>query len=116
MAEFKPFTIERPWGNFRQLTHNNPSTVKILFIKRGETFSLQYHNKRKEFWRVISGLPEITMGESMVNAKAGDEFEIPPKMNHRVRSTGGDTEILEISTGDFDENDIIRIEDKYGRV
>lgn len=116
MVETKPFQTERPWGNFRQFTFNTPSTVKILFVKKDEAFSLQYHNKRTEFWKILSGTPEITIGEAVVFAKPGDEFEILPKTNHRAWAIGKDAEILEISMGDFDEEDIIRLEDKYGRV
>lgn len=115
MAEFKAFQEERPWGNFKQFTHNSPSTVKIIFVKKGEAFSLQYHNDRTEFWKILSGTPEVTIGKSTINAKRGDEFEIPPKTNHRVRSGDVDTEILEISFGEFKEDDITRLEDKYGR-
>ena len=115
MLKSKLFQEERPWGNFRQFTHNDLSTVKILFIKKGEAFSLQYHNKRKEFWRVLSGTPKITVGEVVVKAKKGDEFEILPKINHRIHSIYSNTEVLEISFGEFDEQDIIRLEDKYGR-
>ena len=115
MSDFKSFTEERPWGSFTQFTHNSPSTVKIIFVKKGEAFSLQYHNDRNEFWRILSGTPEITIGESIINAKKGDEFEIPPKTNHRVHSVDTDTEFLEISYGNFNEGDIVRIEDKYGR-
>lgn len=115
MAESKVFEEKRPWGNFRQFTHNSLSTVKIIFVKKDEAFSLQYHNYRTEFWKIISGTPEVTIGESIIQAKKGDEFEIPPKTNHRVHSVGSDTEILEIAFGNFDESDIIRIEDKYGR-
>ncbi len=115
MAEFKPFTIKRPWGAFRQFTHNSPSTVKIIFIKKGEAFSLQYHNHRTEFWKILSGTPEITIGKSILHTKKGDEFKISPKINHRVYAVDTDAEILEISSGNFDENDIIRLEDKYGR-
>jgi mannose-6-phosphate isomerase-like protein (cupin superfamily) len=115
MEEFKPFKVERPWGNFRQFTHNSPSTVKILFIKAKEAFSLQYHNLRTEFWKVLSGSPEITLGDKVFQAKVGDEFEITPKTNHRIRATDEDVQILEISAGEFVEDDIIRLEDKYGR-
>ena len=115
MAEPKPFQVNRPWGSFRQFTHNTLSTVKIIFVKNEEAFSLQYHNKRTEFWRILSGSPEITIGEVVVRANPGDEFEIPLKTNHRIRAVAGDAEILEISSDDFDEEDIIRIEDKYGR-
>lgn len=115
MTSFKLFQEQRPWGYFRQFTHNSISTVKILFIKKGEAFSLQYHNSRTEFWRILSGTPEVTIGESVSKYKPGDELEIPPRTNHRVCSVDNDTEILEISFGEFDENDIVRIKDNYGR-
>jgi mannose-6-phosphate isomerase-like protein (cupin superfamily) len=115
MEEFKPFTEERPWGNFRQFTHNSLSTVKIILVRKGEAFSLQYHNSRTEFWKILSGNPEVTVGDKTVIAKQGDEFEIPPKTNHRIRATDSDSQILEIAAGNFDENDIVRLEDKYGR-
>lgn len=115
MKELEPFTEERPWGGFRVFTKNVPSTVKTLFIKRGEAFSLQKHERRHEFWRVLSGNPDVTIGSDIIKAKAGDELEISPGTNHRVSAPEDDVEILEISLGDFDENDIIRLEDKYGR-
>lgn len=115
MAGLDIFQEERPWGNFRRFTQNIPSTVKIIFVKKGEAFSLQYHNNRTEFWKILSGSPEIIIGEAVIRAKTGEEFEIPPKIQHRVHSVDSDTEILEISLGNFDEADIVRIEDKYGR-
>jgi mannose-6-phosphate isomerase-like protein (cupin superfamily) len=115
MVDFKSYKEERPWGSFEQFTHNSPSTVKIIFVKKGEAFSLQYHNHRTEFWKILKGAPEITIEDSVIVGKVGDEFEIPLKTNHRIRSIDTDTEILEIAEGDFDENDIVRLEDKYGR-
>ncbi len=116
MEELKPFTENRPWGWFREFIKNESSTVKVLFVKKGEAFSLQKHLKRNEFWRVLIGNPDITLGDKVIRAKAGDEFEIPRNTNHRVFSPISDTEVLEVSRGEFDENDIIMIEDKYGRV
>lgn len=115
MAEFEIYQEERPWGNFRQFTHNTPSTVKIIFVKKGEALSLQYHNNRTEFWKILSGTPKVAIGESTIHAKKGDEFTIMPKTNHRVSSVDTDTEFLEIAYGDFNESDVIRLEDKYGR-
>lgn len=115
MAEFTPLEEERPWGGFRQFTHNSSSTVKILFIKKGEAFSLQYHNLRTEFWKILSGNPEVTVGDKTIIAKEGDEFEVLPKTPHRIHATDSDSQILEISSGNFDEGDNIRLEDKYGR-
>ncbi len=107
--------VERPWGKFEQFTHNEPTTVKLLTIKDGEEFSLQYHKNRTEFWRIISGTPEITLGDKKINAVVGDEFEVPIETKHRIHAVNGDVEVLEIAFGNFDEEDLVRIEDKYGR-
>jgi mannose-6-phosphate isomerase-like protein (cupin superfamily) len=116
MEKLKPFTENRPWGGFREFIKNEKDTVKILFIKKGEVFSLQEHHHRDEFWRVLKGEPDVTIGSETLRAKPGDEFEIPPETEHRIRASIDDVEVLEISRGKFDENDIVRIEDKYGRV
>jgi mannose-1-phosphate guanylyltransferase/mannose-1-phosphate guanylyltransferase/mannose-6-phosphate isomerase len=115
MSEFKPFTIERPWGNFRQFSHNEITTIKILTVNPNTSLSLQYHNHRSEFWHVISGHPLLTIGEQKINAAPGDEFEIKAKELHRLEAGDDAVQILEIAFGDFDEEDIVRIEDKYGR-
>ena len=111
-----PITTKRPWGSFTRLTNNEPSTVKILHINKGEEFSLQYHTKRQEFWKIIKGNPEIVVGEETKLAKEGEEFVIEPHKNHRISAPKDDVTVLEISKGQFDEDDIVRIEDKYGRV
>ncbi len=111
----KKLIENRPWGNFVQFTKNEQTTVKILTINKGEELSLQYHNKRKEFWKVIYGNPQITIGEEKIIANVGDEFEIQEKVNHRIAAQNDKVEILEIAFGDFDENDIVRLEDRYGR-
>ena len=108
-------TEERPWGWFRTFAINESVTVKILFIKKGEVFSLQKHKRRNEFWRVLSGDPDVTIGDETISAKPGDEFEVLPEMEHRIGAVTNDVEMLEISRGEFDEDDIERIEDKYGR-
>lgn len=111
----EPFTEKRPWGEFRQYTKNEPVTVKTIFVKNGEQLSLQYHKKRREFWKILSGTPEVTIGDYVVRAKTGDEFLVPKEAPHRVAAIDEDALFLEISYGDFDENDIVRIKDNYGR-
>ena len=106
---------ERPWGNFRQFTHNSNSTVKILTIKPNEAFSLQYHQTRTEFWKVLAGGGLAEIGEKKLEAKVGNEYEVPPGEKHRISAGPEGISILEISTGVFDEKDIVRLEDKYGR-
>ena len=109
------YTEKRPWGSFTRLTNNEPSTVKILHVNKGEEFSLQYHTHRKEFWKVIKGNPQVTVGDKTLIAKEGEEFTIEPHTNHRISAPTDDVAVLEISRGQFDEDDIVRIEDKYHR-
>jgi mannose-6-phosphate isomerase-like protein (cupin superfamily) len=109
------FTETRPWGEFRQFTTGQAVTVKILTIRAGQRLSLQTHQKRSEFWRVLSGAPLITIGTDTTAAAPGDEFDIGVGVVHRIEATDEDARLLEIATGEFDENDITRIEDSYGR-
>ncbi|MES2213946.1 MAG: phosphomannose isomerase type II C-terminal cupin domain [Patescibacteria group bacterium] len=111
----KPFSVTRPWGEFRQYAENEPVTVKTIFIKDGESLSLQYHNHRQEFWHILRGTPEVTIGKAKTMGKPGDEFEIGEGIEHRIGAVGGDVEFLEVARGHFDEGDIVRTEDKYGR-
>lgn len=106
---------ERPWGQFERFTVNEKTSVKILSVNPGEALSLQTHEHRDEFWRIVSGTGRVRIDERESDAGAGDTFFIPRGSKHRM--TAGDTGIawLEIGLGDFDEGDIKRFEDKYGR-
>jgi mannose-6-phosphate isomerase-like protein (cupin superfamily) len=111
----KKYSEERPWGNFVQFCHNETSTVKIITVKPNQALSLQYHKKRDEFWRVISGKGKILVGEKTHNAKEGDEFFIKCGEKHRMMTTDSEMKVMEISFGEFDEDDIVRLEDIYKR-
>ena len=109
-------TTKRPWGSFTRFTNNEISTVKLLYINKDEELSLQYHTKREEFWKILVGHPQIIVGEETFEAKEGEEFTIKANVNHRISAPKDNVVILEISEGQFDEDDIVRIEDKYNRV
>ncbi len=111
----EPITTKRPWGSFTRFTNNEPSTVKLLHVNKGEQLSLQYHEKREEFWKVIEGSPKIVVGEETFVAQVGDEFNVAIKVKHRISAPNDNVVILEISRGEFDEDDIVRLEDVYGR-
>lgn len=111
----KKYMEKRPWGKFERYVDNKACTVKLIFINPGEEFSLQYHNQRDEFWKIIKGRAEITLDDKVIEAKESDEFFCPRKTKHRIRAKDELVEILEIAFGDFSENDIVRIKDKYGR-
>ena len=107
--------VKKPWGLFEQFTHNEKVTVKILTIRPKRKLSLQYHTKRKEFWYVLDGTCTVVIGKKEFIAKKGDSFTIKKKEVHRIIGGSKTTRILEISSGFFSEEDIVRIEDVYGR-
>ncbi|MBX4200056.1 phosphomannose isomerase type II C-terminal cupin domain [Candidatus Parcubacteria bacterium] len=114
-SPINPYLEKRPWGNFLEFTKNTISTVKILTVNAGEAFSLQSHSGRDEFWYVLSGTGTIQVGEEKFLINKGDNHYIPRGSKHRI-SAHGAVEVLEISLGEFNEEDITRFEDKYGRV
>lgn len=105
----------RPWGGFERFTLNEATTVKIVTVKPGEAISLQTHKNRDEFWRVIFGSGVITLNDTDHPAKAGDNFFSPRGTKHRVAASPEGLSFLEIAFGTFDEADIHRLEDRYGR-
>lgn len=114
-----PYLDKRPWGEEMWLLKgaaSSPSMVKIITVNPGESLSLQYHMNREEFWVVISGNGTATVGEKNIPLSKGASCYVPKEAHHRI--TGG-TETLvfvEMTFGNFDESDIVRLEDKYGRV
>lgn len=106
----------RPWGFFERFTLNEESTVKIISVSANEAFSLQTHAHRKEFWRVLMGSGVITIGGEHHDATAGDSFFVDVGVAHRAEAGPDGLQLLEIAIGEFNENDITRLEDKYGRV
>lgn len=111
---------DRPWGSFDQFTHNQPSTIKIITVQAGQATSLQCHTERTEHWIVISGTGRLYIGEQIIEAQTGVLYEVLPTVQHRIENiaqfTGESFRVLEISTGNFDEKDIVRLDDRYGRV
>lgn len=95
---------ERPWGAFEQFALNELSTVKLITTRPGEELSLQSHEKRDEFWRVIGG-GVMTIGEKTSDAKVGDECSMPRRAKHRARGGLEPMQFLEIATGVFNKTD-----------
>ena len=109
--------VKKPWGKFIQYTHNEKTTVKIIEVRTSGILSLQSHKKRKEFWVILEGNPVVTVGSMKMKLKKGDEVEIAKGKKHRIANNGKAlVRFLEISFGSFDEKDIKRYEDKYGRI
>jgi len=106
---------KRPWGKFERFTLNEKSTVKLVYLDGDKRLSLQYHNNRSEFWKVIKGPVKVQLDKDTRMLQEGESITIPKKAVHRLIGAGTDGLILEISIGDFDENDIVRLEDDYRR-
>ena len=106
---------KRPWGSFERFTLNEQSTVKLVYLDGDKRLSLQYHNNRSEFWKVIKGPVSVQLGSDTKILQKGESITIPKKQIHRLIGAGTDAIILEISMGEFDENDIVRLEDDYKR-
>ena len=107
--------VERPWGNFERFTLNEPTTVKILTLNADASLSLQVHEHRDEFGRVIRGSGIVRVGEKETTVREGDTFFIPRNTEHRVSASSEGLAYLEIAFGEFDESDEKRLEDQYGR-
>lgn len=112
----KRYEEKRPWGKFERFTLNEISTVKIITVKPRQKLSVQYHHKREEFWRFLDNPARVTLGKKTFKVKIGDEVVIPKKAIHTVEALSKPVRFLEIAFGKFDENDIVRLEDRYGRV
>lgn len=106
----------RPWGHFERFTLNEPTTVKLVDLDGNKRLSLQYHNNRSEFWKVVKGPVRVQIGQEKRTLQTGESIAIPKGTLHRLEGAGTDAIILEISKGDFDEADIVRVEDDYKRV
>ena len=109
--------IEKPWGGFEQYTHNLPCTVKIITVAPGGALSRQYHEKRDELWVVLDEGARVELDGEVLYPEVEEKLFIPRETVHRLSSVGeGAVRVLEISFGEFDEEDIVRLEDIYGRV
>lgn len=108
----------RPWGSFLVLIDDEKCKVKKLTLNPKKRFSLQYHHKRTETWTIVKGKLEITIGDKKGIYSYGDTLTVPVNTKHRIENIGDETaEIIEVQTGTyFGEDDIVRLEDDFGRV
>jgi mannose-6-phosphate isomerase len=105
----------RPWGRFEKFHENKPCTVKLIYVNTHSRLSLQYHNNRSEFWKVVKGTAMVELEGRTIILTEGETLTIPRQAKHRVGALDSDCVILEIAYGKFEENDIVRIEDDYQR-
>jgi mannose-6-phosphate isomerase len=115
---FEPRRVEKPWGWELLWAHAEGYVGKVLFVKAGESLSLQFHRLKDESWYVQSGRAKLelgSVGQAVLSEEvvaAGACFRFKPGTVHRVTAIE-DTTVLEVSTPHLD--DVVRLEDRYGR-
>lgn len=108
---------KRPWGSYFVIENKKSYKIKRIEVEPGQRLSYQYHNKRSETWIIIEGLAIVTIDENVKEYKKGETIIIPTKAKHRVENKNNSLLVfIEVQTGSyFGEDDIIRINDDYGR-
>ena len=109
---------KRPWGHFEVLSDAPDHKVKRIVVEPGGILSLQRHKLRSEHWFIVSGKGKAIVEDKNYDLSAGSVLDIPKKAKHRVENSSAENlVIIEVQTGEyFGEDDIERLEDKYGRV
>ena len=109
-------TEVRPWGIFENLLGEIDYKVKRIIISPNQSISLQYHFHREEYWIVVEGDGELTIEDDVRHVEVGDSVFIRKEELHRLKAGKNGITIIETQLGICDEEDIVRLEDHYGRV
>ncbi len=110
--------VYRPWGKYDAIDHGGRYQVKRISVKPGEKLSLQMHHHRAEHWIVVSGTAKVTNGERTFLVTENESTFIPVGAVHALENPGKVTlELIEVQSGSYlGEDDIVRLQDRYGRV
>ncbi len=112
-----PRKVEKPWGWELIWAEAEEYVGKLLFVRAGESLSLQYHERKDESWLVQEGRARLELGDvggdlETFEIAPGDAFRFGPGTVHRVTAVE-DTLVIEVSTNHL--TDVVRLEDRYGR-
>ena len=110
--------VFRPWGWYDSIDVGDKFQAKRIHVKPGAKLSVQKHNHRAEHWVVVSGVAEVLNGEDTFTLNPNESTYIPIGCVHALHNPSTTTalEIVEVQTGDYlGEDDIVRLEDRYGR-
>ncbi len=109
--------VYRPWGSYDSIGVGERFQVKRIVVKPGAALSLQKHEHRAEHWIVASGVAEVTCGDKVFDLHENESTYIPLGSVHRLRNRGSEpVELIEVQSGSYlGEDDIVRLEDVYGR-
>ncbi len=110
-------TVHRPWGSYRGVDRGSRFQVKRIVVKPGERLSLQMHHHRAEHWIVVEGTALVTRGEEQVFVYENQSVYIPMGTVHRLENPGKvPLHLIEVQSGGYlGEDDIVRLDDGYGR-
>lgn len=110
--------VYRPWGYYEGLDEGETHQVKHICVNPGAALSLQYHHKRSEHWVVVKGTAEVVVGEEVMVLEENQSVYIPVEAKHRlVNKTDEPLHLIEVQSGSYlGEDDIVRLEDVYGRL
>lgn len=108
----------RPWGTFLSVDVGEQHQVKHITVYPGQTLSLQYHLHRAEHWVVVSGVADVTIGKKVERLVQNQSAFIPLGEVHRLHNPGSEPlHLIEVQFGNYlGEDDIVRVEDNYGRI
>jgi mannose-1-phosphate guanylyltransferase len=109
--------VYRPWGKYDSIDHGERYQVKRITVKPGAKLSVQMHHHRAEHWVVVSGTAKVTNGGESFLLAENESTYIPVGAVHALENPGKvDLELIEVQTGSYlGEDDIVRLEDRYGR-
>lgn len=109
--------VFRPWGSYDSIDSDERFQVKRITVKPGQSLSLQMHHHRAEHWIVVRGTGRITRGEEVFLLSENESAYIPLGVKHRLENPGKTTlELIEVQSGSYlGEDDIVRLDDIYGR-
>jgi mannose-1-phosphate guanylyltransferase len=110
-------TAYRPWGGYSSILGGERFQVKRLFVKPGRRLSLQKHHHRAEHWVVVRGTAEVTRDGEIIMLAENESVYLPLGCVHRLANPGKIMlELIEVQTGSYlGEDDIVRLEDEFGR-
>ena len=110
-------TVHRPWGTYTVLEEGDRFKIKRIEVKPGRRLSLQMHHHRSEHWVVVSGTAKVVNGDQELFLATNQSTYIPCGHRHRLENPGKiDLVIIEVQSGDYlGEDDIVRLDDVYGR-
>lgn len=109
--------VYRPWGSYESVDAGERFQVKRLIVKPGARLSLQKHAKRAEHWVVVRGTATVTRGEDVFDLRENQSTYIPVGTVHRLENrTNEPVHLIEVQSGSYlGEDDIVRLDDQYGR-